>query len=129
MKSHRIRIKKKLILFSTLKCGTYGLQSTKSQNYNLLQINLLIKLLKKYLKPFIRKRNFIIKKLPTFLVTRKPKEIRMGRGKGVISHKIAIFKKGQILLEVFKLNDVLNFYILKMLKNKINYLKILEKSK
>lgn len=33
-------------------------------------------------------------------VTEKPKEVRMGKGKGSVSHKVAIVRPGQLIFEV-----------------------------
>ena len=42
---------------------------------------------------------------PTISVTNKPREVRMGKGKGAINCWIAPVRKGQILYEVLPFNN------------------------
>jgi ribosomal protein L16/L10AE len=48
----------------------------------------------------------------------------MGRGKGMVAVKVAILYKGQILLEIKNLNNILMFYISHTVKMKFPFLKM-----
>lgn len=54
---------------------------------------------------------------PSVSVSKKPSEVRMGKGKGAIDHHIARVKAGQILFSVQKIPSS----VAKMLFNKVGY--------
>ncbi len=111
-------------LFSKLITSDYGLQSKININLQPKHFLLLIKILKRCLKGFSKKNTFWIRKFPDNGVTKKPKEIRMGRGKGTVAMKVAILYKGQILIEIKNLNNILMFYIGYTIKMKFPFLKM-----
>ena len=58
---------------------------------------------------------------PDFVLTSKPKDVRMGKGKGQPSRKVSLIKKNQFFM-VFKLkNNFNNFFILLNLVKQIQY--------
>jgi large subunit ribosomal protein L16 len=60
----------------------------------------------KSIKRVIKKKNFlIIKVLPFWSLTRKPRDVRMGRGKGNPTLKVFPLKAGKILFEVKGVDD------------------------
>ena len=70
--------------------------------------------------------NFFFYKLytfPAFVLTSKPKDVRMGKGKGAPSSKVCIIKKGQILFSLkitdFKSKSFLAQLLLKQLLHKL----------
>lgn len=119
-------------LFSTLKFGTYGLQSKLKTDFTIEQFNLILKLLKKNLKGQNKKNTFWLRSFPDTIITKKPKEIRMGRGKGNNLFKIAVLNKGSIFLEMKNLNVFFEYYLLNIIKNKfffLNYYLINDKNR
>jgi large subunit ribosomal protein L16 len=110
-------------LFPKLIIGTYGLQTMVDKNITIEQFNLFIKLLKRCLKGFSKKNVFWIRKFPDIGITKKPKEIRMGRGKGAVVYKVAILKKGQIFLEIRGKTSLFEASIGEILKGRFPFLK------
>lgn len=66
----------------------------------------------------------ILTKFPDFVLTSKPKEMRMGKGKGAPAKRVAILKSGAIFL-VLRNRGGVSFYLieqlLKMLSKKIPF--------
>lgn len=58
---------------------------------------------------------------PDFWLTSKPKEVRMGKGKGSISKKVFFLKKGSVIFEFncFKDSHLMFFYLLKKCSMKL----------
>ncbi|HYD91208.1 MAG TPA: ribosomal protein L16, partial [Flavobacterium sp.] len=63
-------------------------------------------------------------KFPDFVLTSKPKEMRMGKGKGAPAKRVAVLKNGSILL-VLRNRGGVSFYLverlLEMLSKKIPF--------
>ena len=55
--------------------------------------------------------------IPDFVLTSKPKEVRMGKGKGKPNRKVALIKKGSIL---FKISN-LNYYVANTIEKQCSY--------
>lgn len=68
--------------------------------------DILIKLIKYVGRKQKSKIKFWFYATPTFFVTYKPKGLRMGRGKGAVSHKILYVTSGTILLQILMINVV-----------------------
>jgi large subunit ribosomal protein L16 len=100
-----------------------GLQSKINAKIKIDQFLLLIKLLKRCLKGFNKKNIFWLKVFPDISITKKPREIRMGRGKGPVLSKVAIVFKGQVFLEIKNINNILEFYLNKTINLKFPFLK------
>jgi large subunit ribosomal protein L16 len=119
--------KRKTLPISLFSClvnrNGYGLQSKINVKIKIDQFLLLIKLLKRCLKGFSKKNIFWLKIFPDIGITKKPREIRMGRGKGPVSSKIAIVFKGQIFSEIESINHILEFYLNKTISLKFPFLK------
>jgi large subunit ribosomal protein L16 len=91
--------------------GSLALRSLESCNLTLEQLNSAIKSIKRVIK----KKNFlIVKALPFWSVTRKPRDVRMGRGKGSPALKIFPLRSGKIL---FEFKDVDESLLIKALKS------------
>jgi large subunit ribosomal protein L16 len=74
------------------------------------------------IKKFTKKKGFLrFKIFPSHGVTKKPLEIRMGKGKGNFSHWVNKLQKGTVICEIFykKKNKVLLIRGLKKIKMKI----------
>lgn len=79
--------------------GKIIIKALKSINFNIKQLETTVKVIKR----IIRKKNFIIiRTLPFYYLTRKPQDVRMGRGKGNIAFKIYPVKAGSIIMEFKK---------------------------
>ena len=99
----------------------FGLKYFGSTRY--ISINTLksiIKVLKVYFRKYKLKNDidFKININPDIILTSKPREVRMGKGKGQpLSNKVGILYHGQILLELHLLNSSKrNFLVSKFLK-------------
>ena len=77
--------------------GTFGLQALEKGFLTVKQIEAVRRTITGKLK---RKGKIWIRAFPDYARTAKPKEVRMGRGKGNVSHWVSIIKPGRILFEV-----------------------------
>jgi large subunit ribosomal protein L16 len=76
--------------------GNLGLKSLKNCNLTSEQLSAAIKSIKRVIK----KKNFlIIKALPFWVLTRKPRDVRMGRGKGSPTLKVCPLRAGKLIFE------------------------------
>lgn len=82
---------------STIAFGAYGLKATTAGWITNRQIESARIALTRYMK---REGIVWIRIFPDKPVTSKPQEVRMGKGKGALSHYVAVVKPGTILFEV-----------------------------
>ena len=95
--------------------GEIGLKSLSHVNLEVSQMASLIKSLKRVIK----KKNFlIVHALPYWSVTRKPRDVRMGRGKGTPSLKVFPVRAGKIVLEIKNTDEKLAKRALKVSLNR-----------
>jgi large subunit ribosomal protein L16 len=80
-----------------LRFGTHGLQALEFGFLTTQQLETIRRTLTSRLK---RKGKVWLRALPDYPRTSKPKEVRRGRGKGAVSHWVAVLKPGRILVEV-----------------------------
>lgn len=104
----RIKYKKikkgKLARFSyknNLDFGTIGLKSLESGFISARQLEAARQAIVRKIK---KKGKLWIKVYPNLPITKKPTEVRMGKGKGNVSHWAAKIKGGSILFEVCGIN-------------------------
>ena len=91
-----------------LKYFCYGLINLKAIYLNLEPLLACLKLIKRFLKFFfLNKTSLHILIFPDFYLTNKPKEVRMGRGKGQMGRKVVLLKKNTLL---FLLGPIHFFY-------------------
>ena len=81
----------------TLNLGSYGLRVTKPGRITANQIEAARKVIKRQIKKLGR---LYVRVFPHIPVTKKPLEVRMGKGKGSVNHWVARVKKNQILFEL-----------------------------
>lgn len=86
--------------------GSIGLKSLENCNLTTEQINSAIKSIKRIIK---RKNFLVVKALPYWSLTRKPRDVRMGRGKGNPSINVFPLKAGKIIFEVKNVNENLAY--------------------
>ena len=89
---------------NSLKFGTHGIQALTKGFLTVQQIEAVRRTITGRLK---RKVKVWIRAYPDYPRTAKPKEVRMGRGKGAVSHWICCVKPGRILFEVVSKNPTL----------------------
>ncbi len=80
-----------------LRFGVYGLQAIEKGFLTVWQIEAVRRTITGKLK---RKGKVWIRAFPDYARTAKPKEVRMGRGKGAVDRWVCIVKPGRILFEV-----------------------------
>lgn len=98
--------------------GQYGLQSLHFGKLTFKQIEACRRTIKRGLK----KTGFLSLRVFTGIpVTKKPIATRMGKGKGSISHWIAIIKKGQIFFEIGGVTHNIAKDILKKCSNQLPF--------
>ena len=90
--------------FTLFKNTCYGLVALETKFLETASIKALLRAIKwyprKYKFPLKTKLNFF----PDFVLTNKPNEIRMGKGKGQNYRKVAYIKKNQLLVEFMSTN-------------------------
>jgi len=97
-KEHKIHIKKgKELKRLNLIYGVFGLIALENINLSEKQIEALRRTTKKYLKK-IGKMWLMVKADRS--VSKKPSEVRMGKGKGSHDHYVVVISKGIVLLEL-----------------------------
>lgn len=77
--------------------GTFGIKSMDSEFINSRQIEAARIAATRYMK---REGSLWIKIFPDKPITKKPLEVRMGKGKGAVEYWAAVVKPGRILFEV-----------------------------
>ena len=77
--------------------GTYGLKSLEATWITNRQIEAARIAMTRYVK---REGKMWIRIFPDKPITRKPAEVRMGKGKGALSHYVAVIHPGRILFEM-----------------------------
>ena len=85
-----------------LKFGTIGLKATKSGTISSRQIEAARQAI---VRKVSRKGKLWIRTFPTVPITTKPTEVRMGKGKGTVSHWSAKVKAGAVLFEIFGISQ------------------------
>ena len=80
-----------------LTSGTFGIKSLDSDFISSRQIEAARVAATRYMK---REGSIWIKIFPDKPITKKPLEVRMGKGKGAVEYYVAVVKPGRILFEV-----------------------------
>ena len=82
---------------SSLSFGDFGLKATECGRINSRQIEAARISMTRFIK---RSGKVWIRIFPDKPVTRKPAEVRMGKGKGGLDHWVCVIKPGRILYEI-----------------------------
>ena len=96
-KQHKGRIKGVASRGTHLAFGDYGLQALESGKITARQIEAARIAMTRHIK---RGGQVWIKMFPDHPVTKKPLEVRMGKGKGSVDHYVAYIKPGRVLYEM-----------------------------
>ena len=107
---------RKQVSFSQLNFGSHGLFATEIGRLSSRQIESV----RKYLRGGLKKDAKIwIGVFPSAMVTKKPQEVRMGKGKGYLKYWVHFAKKNEILFETKGVNTLLIKKILSGVKFKL----------
>jgi large subunit ribosomal protein L16 len=115
-KYFKIKHKKNIYQYDKLYNGSIGLKALETCQLTGNQVTTTIKILKRSIK----KKNFLINNVnPCVGVTRKPRDIRMGRGKGNFAFNIFHLKAGKILFELKGVSEKLSLRAFKLCANRL----------
>ena len=110
---------KKIIRYPKLQFGKYALQILQSVNIKIEHLEICLKILKKYLKSYNKLKVLRWRCFPDTIVTKKPKDIRMGRGKGLVVYKHSPLKAGSLFFELLNIPEKLAYFIIKLCSKKL----------
>lgn len=107
----------------------YSLISLNSIYLDINPILACIKLIKAFLKQFLLDKftTLFILIFPDFQLTNKPREVRMGRGKGAPGKKVVLLKRNTLIFSLETIDKFFSYYIFKQcavrlpIKTKIIY--------
>lgn len=106
--------------YSAICFGSYALRALDDFNLTTIQLSSIVRAVKRV----VRKKHFlIVRAIPYLDLTRKPRDVRMGRGKGSPSLKVFPVRRGDILFEVksgFVLHKILRAFRAAALKLPVN---------
>jgi large subunit ribosomal protein L16 len=77
--------------------GEYGLKALEDCYLKIDQINSVVKSIRRTVR---KKNKLFVNIFPDYVITQKPRDVRMGRGKGNPSFKIYPLKAGKVILEI-----------------------------
>ena len=98
--------------------GKYALVAQEASYLKDKQISALELTLKRVFKS---KGTFKFRVFPHLARTRKPAEVRMGKGKGAVSNWVAYFKTGSLVLEVNSSSSALAKHALQVVQTKLPF--------
>ena len=101
-KAHKGRIKGVAKGGTSLNFGSYGLKSLDAQRVTARQIEATRRAITRHMK---RQGRVWIRIFPDVPVTKKPTEVRMGKGKGSVEFWCAKVKPGRIMFEIDGVSD------------------------
>lgn len=96
-KAHKGRIKGKAKGGTTLNFGSYGLKSLEAERVTSRQIEAARRAITRHMK---RSGRVWIRIFPDLPVSKKPIEVRMGKGKGTPEFWVAKVKPGRVMFEI-----------------------------
>ena len=96
-KYRKIRIKRIEQRQTTLEFGSFGLRTLEGGKISSRQIEAVRRVITRKLK---RTGKLWIRIFPNTPVTKKPVEVRMGKGKGAVDRWVAVVKPGTIIYEI-----------------------------
>jgi large subunit ribosomal protein L16 len=96
-KYFKLKYNNDYLYYDSMYSGSFGLKANSTVNLTLNHLNSAIKSIKR----IIKKKNFLIIRCnPFWSVTQKPRDVRMGRGKGSPALKIFPVRSGTVLFEI-----------------------------
>lgn len=97
LKQHKGRNRGKATRGNKISFGEFGILAKKLCNITARQIEAARRAINRYLE---RKGKIIIRIFPDKPITKKPLEVRQGKGKGSVDHYVAQVKPGTVLYEI-----------------------------
>jgi len=119
-KQQKGRSHKKLANIQTLNTLTFGSFGLKTIEHGRLSSRQLKAMLQFLNKAFKKKGRIILKVFPHTPVTKKPIEVRMGKGKGNVLFWVCKLKAGSFLCEIETSNRNLALLVLTKIKKKLS---------
>lgn len=96
-KYFKLKYNNNYFYYDSMYSGSFGLRSKSTVNLTLSHLNAAVKSIKR----IIKKKNFLIIRCnPYWSLTQKPRDVRMGRGKGSPALKVFPLRAGGILFEI-----------------------------
>ncbi len=96
-KQHKMKTKGIAVKGGTISFGSFALKSLEIGRITSRQLESARIAMTRYMK---REGKVWIRIFPDKPVTRKPQEVRMGKGKGALDHWVAVVKPGKIMFEI-----------------------------
>lgn len=115
-KPHKGKLKRMTIKGSTICFGEYALKCLDSARLTNRQIEAARIAMTRYMK---REGQVWIRVFPDRPVTRKPLEVRMGKGKGSLDHYVAMVQPGRIMFEIEGVDQETAFEALRLAAQKL----------
>lgn len=118
-KTFRPRQKKNIKTFSKLNKFHFGIFGFKALSTGLLK-SIHLETIRKILNKFLKKEgSFYIKVFPNYTVTKKPLEVRMGKGKGNVDCWVFPIKIGTLFVEINGISYQKAYEIFELCKAKL----------
>lgn len=115
-KYFKVKYRKNSCQYDKLYHGTIGLKSLGKCYLTFSQVLTVTKILKR----IVKKKNFLINNVtPHVGVTRKPRDVRMGRGKGNFAFNVFCLKAGKILFELVGISEKIGIQAFKRCANRL----------
>jgi large subunit ribosomal protein L16 len=96
-KQHKMKTKGIAVKGGTISFGSFALKSLDIGRITSRQLESARIAMTRYMK---REGKVWIRIFPDKPITRKPQEVRMGKGKGALDHWVAVIKPGKIMFEI-----------------------------
>ena len=112
----RQKLWKKTVKVSKSKYSCLNLIALSSGKITNFQIESLRRFLRRFLK---KKAQIFFRIFPAIPVTKKPNDVRLGRGKGAVKYWAAHVKRGDVILEIKSYDTALTAAILKASRIKL----------
>ncbi|MEZ4957229.1 MAG: 50S ribosomal protein L16 [Saprospiraceae bacterium] len=115
-KPHRVKLKQKTVKGSTVSFGDYGLKAIQAGRITNRQIESARIAMTRHMK---REGQVWIRIFPDRPITKKPLEVRMGKGKGALDHYVAMVQPGRIMFEITGVSQEVAFEALRLAAQKL----------
>ncbi|MGC9356711.1 MAG: 50S ribosomal protein L16 [Anaerolineae bacterium] len=115
-KQHRGRMKGKASRGVEVSFGDYGLQALEPSWITARQIEAARRAIVRFMK---RRGKYWIRIFPDKPVTSKPAESRMGKGKGMVEHWVAVVRPGRVMFEVAGVSEEIALEALRLASHKL----------
>jgi large subunit ribosomal protein L16 len=115
-KQHKMKTKGIAVKGGTISFGSFALKSLEIGRITSRQLESARIAMTRYMK---REGKVWIRIFPDKPVTRKPQEVRMGKGKGALDHWVAVVKPGKIMFEIDGVPSVIAVEALRLAAQKL----------